>query len=223
MHPRRVALLQLKDIFDRIAGKSATGDKNANGIREALQIGLTNAVQIAAKPDGYFANALIKILLPEKLRSAEKALRMVGGARLIDELVLGMNRAAEKAAPVAKDIFLKSMKQMTITDALQLIRGGDTAATDYFRKSTADDLVRAFRPPIETSMQEVGAITAYQNFTKRFLSLPFVKAESMDINGYVTTKAVDGLFLLVGEEEKRIRKNPAARVTPLLREVFGQR
>ncbi|MCX6610318.1 MAG: DUF4197 domain-containing protein [Acidobacteria bacterium] len=212
---------QLKDIFGKFGAKSKAGDKNSLGIKEALSIGLTNAVGFASRPDGFFANTLIKILLPEKLKPVERGLRMVGGAKLIDDFVLGMNRAAEKAAPVAKDIFLDSLKRMSITDAMQLLRGGDTAATDFFRKNTGEPLVKAFRPPITESMESVGAMKAYNDMTARFKQIPFMRADSIDIEGYVTTKAVDGLFLLVGEEEKKIRTNPAAQITPLLKDVFG--
>jgi hypothetical protein len=214
---------QLKDIFDRIVGKtSQNGDQNSDGIREALQIGLTNAVNIASRTDGFFANALIKILLPDKLKPVEKGLRLVGAGKFVDNFVLGMNRAAEKAAPLAKDIFVGALKKMTITDALQLLRGGDTAATDFFRRTTSEPLTAAFRPPIAESMESVGAIESYKQMVGRFQKIPFMKADSLDIETYVTTKAVAGLFFLVGEEEKKIRKNPAARVTPLLREVFGK-
>jgi hypothetical protein len=212
---------QFKDIFGKLKPKPGS-DKNGLGIKEALSIGLTNAVGLASRPDGFFASALIKILLPEKLRPVEKGLRLVGAGKLIDDFVLGMNRAAEKAAPAAKDIFLGALKQMTITDALQLLRGGDTAATDFFRKTTSDKLVTAFRPPISESMQAVGAMKAFNDMTARFKQIPFMRTDSIDIEGYVTTKAVDGIFLLVAEEEKQIRTNPAARITPLLKEVFGR-
>lgn len=212
---------QLKDIFGKLKPK-ANGDRNGLGIKEALTTGLSNAVGTASRPDGFFANALIKILLPEKLRPVEKGLRMIGAGKLIDDFVLGMNRAAEKATPAAKEIFLGAIKQMTIGDALQLLRGGDTAATDFFRKTTSDKLVSAFRPPIAESMQAVGAMKAYNDMTARFKQIPFMRSDAIDIEGYVTTKAVDGLFLLVAEEEKQIRTNPAARITPLLKEVFGR-
>ncbi len=212
---------QLKDIFGKLKPKS-NSDKNGLGIKEALTIGLTNAVGLASRPDGFFASALIKILLPEKLRPVEKGLRLVGAGKMIDDFVLGMNRAAEKAAPAAKEIFLGALKQMTISDALQLLRGGDTAATDFFRKTTSEKLVAAFRPPISESMQSVGAMKAYNDMTARFKQIPFMRTDSIDIEGYVTTKAVDGIFLLVAEEEKQIRTNPAARITPLLKEVFGR-
>lgn len=211
---------QLKGIFERLSGKSG-GGQNSSGIKEALMIGLSNAVGFASKPDGYFANALIKILLPEKLRPVEKGLRMVGGSKLIDDFVLGMNRAAENAAPIAKDIFTGAIKKMSITDAVQILRGGDTAATDFFRKTTGAALVAAFRPSVTESMKSVGAMQSYHDMMGRFKSIPFMKTDPIDIEGYVTGKAVDGLFHLVGQEEKQIRTNPVARVTPLLKEVFG--
>ncbi len=179
---------QFKDIFGKLGGKSKDGDKNSLGIKEALSIGLANAVGFASKPDGFFANTLIKILLPEKLKPVEKGLRIIGGAKLIDDFVLGMNRAAEKAAPVAREIFLNSLKRMSITDAMQLLRGGDTAATDFFRKTSSEPLVTAFRPPITESMESVGAMKAYNDMTARFKKIPFMKADSMDIEGYVTPK-----------------------------------
>ena len=211
---------QLKEIFDRIGGKTK-GTQQSSGIKEALIIGIGNAVRIASRPDGYFANALIKILLPEKLRKLEKGLRMVGGGRWIDDFVRGMNRAAEEAAPIAKEIFTGAIKKLSIGDAVQILRGGDTAAADFFRKATGPDLVVAFRRPISESMQSVGAMLSYEDMIARFRRIPFMKADSIDIEGYVARKGVDGLFYLVGQEEKQIRKSPAARVTPLLKEVFG--
>ena len=211
---------QLKEIFDRIGGKTK-GTQQSSGIKEALIIGIGNAVRIASRPDGYFANALIKILLPEKLRKLEKGLRMVGGGRWIDDFVRGMNRAAEEAAPIAKEIFTGAIKKLSIGDAVQILRGGGTAAADFFRKATGPDLVVAFRRPISESMQSVGAMLSYEDMIARFRRIPFMKADSIDIEGYVARKGVDGLFYLVGQEEKQIRKSPAARVTPLLKEVFG--
>jgi len=217
MFTRRTALLaQLKEIFDRLGS-----NKNSNAIKEALQLGLLNAIGLASRPDGYFANLLIKILMPEKLKNVERALRLVGAGKMINEFILGMNRAAEKAAPLAKDIFLDALRGMSIQDAVGLLRGGDTAATDFFKLSTSDRLIIAFRPPITESMQSVGAIRSFEKMIERFQKIPFMKTEPVDIEGYVTTKAVDGLFFLVAEEENRIRKNPAARNTQFLRDVFG--
>ena len=230
MITRRVHLLAMaaplplaaQGILDRLGlGRKPSGDKNAAGIKEALLTGLNNAVGLAGKTDGYFAHAVIKILLPDQMKPVEKGLRLVGAGKLIDNLVLGMNRAAEQAAPVAKGIFGDTIKQMSIADAVQILRGGDTSATDFFRKTTSEKLIAAFRPPITESMQSVGAVKTYDDVMGRFRRIPLMKAEPFDINSYVTTQAVNGLFYLVGEEEKQIRTNPAARVTPLLKEVFG--
>lgn len=217
MFTRRVMLLaQIQEIFDRLSS-----NKNANAIKEALQIGLLNAIGIASRPNGFFGNLLIKILMPEKLKNLERTLRFVGAGKLVEEFVLSMNRAAEQAAPVAKSIFLEALRAMTIQDAIGLLRGGETAATDFFKRSTSEKLIEAFRPPITESMQSVGAVRNFEKMVERFQRIPFVKKEPIDIEGYVTTKAVAGLFFLVGEEEKKIRKDPAARTTQLLRDVFG--
>lgn len=212
---------QLGDLLGRLSGGKKDSGRTALGLKEALSIGLVNAVGLAEKPDGYFANNLIKILLPEKLRNAEKALQVVGFGNLTDNFVMGMNRAAEKAAPAAKQIFLDSLKTLTIQDALQIFRGGDTAATQYFERSTTPQLTAAFRPVIGESLQSVGAIQAYEQFLGRFKKIPFARVEAFDVTDYTTSKAIGGLFLLVGNEEKQIRQNPAARVTPLLKEIFG--
>lgn len=215
------ASAQLKDILDKLGRGKTSGDKNASGIREALLTGVGNAIGLASKPDGFLLNLAIKILLPEKLKPVEKALRIARSGKLVDDLVAGMNRAAERAAPLAKDIFAEAIKSMTIADALGIVKGGDTSATDYFRKTSEAKLIAAFRPPVAESMQQVGVVKTYNELMTRFKAIPFVKAEALNLEDYVTEKAAAGLFHLIGEEEKKIRTNPAARVTPLLREVFG--
>lgn len=136
---------------------------------------------------------------------------------------MAMNRAAEKAAPGARNIFLNAITGMSFEDARGIWAGGDTAATDYFKQKTSGALREAFQPVVESSMSQVGVVQQYQALTKQFESVPFAKKEMFDINGYVVTKSLDGLFLVLGEEEKKIRTNPAAQVTPLLKEVFGGR
>lgn len=215
------AFAQLKGILDRVGRKSGADDKNASGIKEALLTGVNNAVGLASKLDGYFLNQAIKILLPDKLKPVETGLRLAGGSKLLDELVLGMNRAAEKAAPLAKDIFVDAVKGMSIADAVGIVRGGDTSATDFFRRGTEEKLLTAFRPPIADSMKSVGVANSYDAVMRRAKAIPFLKMEAIDLDGYVTQKAVAGLFYLIGDEEKKIRRDPAARVTPLLKEVFG--
>ena len=192
-------------------------------LKEALQVGTENAVKLTGRRDGYFRNEAIKILLPEQLRTLDRALRGVGLGAQVDELVLGMNRAAERAAPQAKQIFWDAIGAMTIDDARKILNGPDTAATQYFKAKTSDALGAAFRPVVETSMREVGVTRQYTELYRRAQAIPFLNVESYDLDRYVVTRALDGLFHVVGEEEKKIRTNPAARVTELLRDVFGRR
>jgi hypothetical protein len=196
--------------------------KIGSGLKEALKIGTGNAVQLTGKTDGYFLNQAIKILMPEKLQKVEQGLRLVGYGPQVDEFVLSMNRAAERAAPAAKQIFWDAIGEMTIGDAQKILKGPETAATDYFKTKTTDKLTAAFKPVVDKAMNEVGVTRQYKELVGRYEAIPFVKKETFDIDGYVVTKSLDGLFYMVGEEEKKIRKDPAARVTDLLKEVFGK-
>jgi hypothetical protein len=195
----------------------------AGGLKEALTIGTGNAVSLVSMTDGYFANRDIKILMPDKVHKVADVLGKVGYQAQVDEFVLSMNRAAEKAAPQAKSIFVDAIRQMTIEDAKQILNGGDTAATDYFRGKTSDRLYEAFKPIVSSSVDEVGATRKYKEMMEKYTALPFMKGESLDLDRYVTNKALEGLFFMVGQEEKKIRTNPAARVTDLLKTVFGGR
>lgn len=211
------------DIFSRLGlGKKSNG-KIADGLKEALRIGAANAVGITGRVDGYFLNEAIKILLPEPLRKVERALRIAGFGKKLDELVLGMNRAAEAAAPFAKDIFGNAIRQMTFADAAKILKGGDTAATDYFREKTTPELTTLFRPPVAKVMGEVGVTQQFSQFFRQISRLPFLKIDSLDLEGYVVERALFGLFHVLGQEETKIRRDPAARVTGLLKEVFGGR
>jgi hypothetical protein len=196
--------------------------KVGSGLKEALEIGTENTVNLTGRQDGYFLNQAIKILMPEKLRNLEKGLRAVGYGPQLDEFVLSMNRAAEQAAPFAKQIFWDAVGEMTFEDARKILSGHETAATDYFKSKTTDKLTVAFRPVVDREMNEVGVTRQYKELVGRFQAIPFVKSESFDIDHYVLTKALDGLFHVLGEEERKIRTNPAARVTDLLKEVFGK-
>lgn len=219
------AAAQLEDFSKRLGlgdKTSLSDEKVASGLKEALKIGAGNAVGVAGKTDGYFRNEAIKILMPEKLAAVEKGLRAAGYGPQVDELVLSMNRAAEKAAPAARDIVWDAVKGMSFEDARKILGGGETAATDYFRERTTGKLTEAFRPVVEKTMEEVGVARQYNALTGRAQALPFVKVPSFDLNQYVVGKALDGLFSLVAEEERKIRKDPAARVTGLLKEVFAK-
>ena len=191
------------------------------GLKEALTIGADNAVNLTGVTDGFFKNDAIKILMPPKLQNVEKALRVVGGTAQMDGLVLGMNRAAEKAAPAARTYLQQAILSMSITEAKAILTGADTAATDYFKTKTSAKLTEAFRPHVETAMSEVGVIQQFNALMASAKKIPFLKLDSFDINQYVVGKATDGLFYMVGQEEKKIRNNPAAQITPLLKQVFG--
>lgn len=210
--------------FDKIFrgfGKAKGRDKTSLGLQEALNIGIENAVQFLAKPDGYFRNELVKILLPPQYKAVEKALRFAGMSKMLDEFVLSMNRAAETAAPFATQIFTGAIKEITFDDARQILIGSDTAATEFFRGKTTAKLVELFKPVVQKAMSEVGVTQQFQAMTSRLKMLPFIRPESLDLDHYVVGKALGGLFFTLGEEEKKIRTNPAARVTSLLKEVFG--
>ena len=196
--------------------------KIGSGLKEALKIGTESAVKFTGKLDGYFMNQAIKLLMPEKLQAMEKTLRAVGLGPQVDEFVLSMNRAAERAAPAAKQIFWDAIGEMTFQDAKKILSGNETAATDYFKAKTTDNLTTAFKPIVDKATNEVGVTRQYKELVGRFQSIPFVKIETVDIDQYVTTKALDGLFYVVAQEEKKIRTDPAARVTDLLKEVFGK-
>jgi hypothetical protein len=202
------------------AGAGLSDAKIGAGLKEALQVATEKAVSLTGKTDGYFANQAIKVLMPEKLRSFETGLRAVGYGGQIDELVLGMNRAAERAAPQARQIFFDAIGDMSFDDARKLLNGGDTAATEYFRGKTTPRLTTAFRPVVEQSMSQVGVSRQYKDLVGRFDSIPFAKSQAFDLDGYVVDRGLGGLFTVLGEQEKQIRTNPTARATDLLKEVF---
>lgn len=191
------------------------------GLKEALDIGTKNAVSSVSREDGYFKNLNIKIPVPDELESAEKLLRKVGMGDRVDAFVLTMNRAAETAAPQALDIFLGAIRDMTVVDAYGIVKGDETAATSYFQGKTSGSLYGLFKPVVTESMGQAGVVRSYKKMMDKYNSIPFVKKIDVDIEDYVTDEALDGLFFMVGEEEKKIRKDPAARVTELLEEVFG--
>ena len=192
-----------------------------SGLKEALSIGTENAVKSVSQFDGYFGNEIIKILMPETMRKVADVLGKVGYEQRVDDFILSMNRAAERAAPKAASIFGSAIKEMTLEDARGILDGGDTAATDYFKAKTSDTIYETFKPIISSSMNEVGVTRSYKEMMDKYTSLPFMKSESLDLDHYVTDKSLGGLFYMLGQEEKKIRTNPAGRVTELLKKVFG--
>ena len=204
------------------AGGPLSEGQVVSGLKEALSVGTANAVAATSKVDGYFANAAIRILLPEKLQRAADLMKKVGFRQEVDDFVLSMNRAAEKAAPYAKARFVAAIREMTFDDARRILGGGDTAATDYFEGKTRQKLYDDFRPAVAKSMDEVGVTRSYKRMMAKYAALPLApRAESLDLDRHVTGKALDGLFYVLGQEERKIRTDPAARVTEILKTVFG--
>jgi len=215
---------QFGKIFEGLGKGGNPGDsKTASGLKEALRIGTDHAVDLTGATDGFFKNEAIKILMPEKIRTVEKGLRMAGMGAKLDEFELSMNRAAEKAAPAARGIFKDALTQMTFDDARKILTGGNTSATEYFKAKTSERLTAAFKPTVESAMDETGVVQQYKQLMGGIPSLPFGRSQSFDITDYVVGKALDGLFYMVAQEETKIRTNPAAQITPLLKEVFGKR
>jgi len=207
------------------AGPSAgAGDEktNAAGIKEALAVGTERAVNSLSQVNGYFGNAAVKILMPSGVQKVAEVARMAGYQKQVDEFILSMNRAAEAAAPLAARYFGDAIREMTLEDVRGILTGGDTAATDFFRRKTHDKLYSAFKPVVSQKVGEVGATRAYKDMMGRYESVPMMGKQSLDLDDYVTNKSLDGLFYMVGQEEKKIRTNPAARTTDLLKSVFGK-
>lgn len=191
------------------------------GIKEALAIGTEKAVKSLGRENGYFGNAAVKILMPSSLQKVAEVARMAGYQKQVDEFVLSMNRAAEAAVPLAAKTFGDAIRDMTLEDVQGILAGGNTAATDFFRRKTSDKLYTAFKPVVSQKVGEVGATKAYKDMMGRYQTVPLMGGQSLDLDDYVTKKSLDGLFFVVGQEEKKIRTNPAARTTDLLKQVFG--
>jgi len=213
-------LKKANEALNQHSTTSLSDDKIRAGLKQALQVSTGKAVSLTGKPDGFLKNEAIKILLPPKLQTVGKGMRMLGMGAQVDELEVGMNRAAEQATPYAQQIFLDAVKKMTFDDARHILSGGDTAATEYFKRLSTADLTTAFTPIVKREMQRVGVVQQYDRVIN---SAPGGSAlvGQFDLTKYVVGKTLDGLFFMLGEEEKKIRKDPAAQTTALLREVFG--
>jgi hypothetical protein len=193
-----------------------------SGLKEALEVGARNSSSQLSALDGFFKNAAIKILLPEEAQKVEKTLRDVGLGSLVDKAILSVNRAAEDAAKSAAPIFVDAITSMSIQDALGILQGGDFAATNYLKSKTTTPLTNAFRPVIEKSLQKVGATKYWSDVFTNYNRFATNKINP-DLTAFVTGKALDGIFYQVGLEEQKIRKDPVARVTEILKKVFGSK
>ena len=234
MHASGLALAQLPsldNLMKSVPGLPAAGGKGSGsgstqtdiaGIKEALALGTEKAVNSLSKTNGYFGDQAVKILMPSSIQKVADVARMTGYQKQVDEFVLSMNRAAEAAVPLAAKYFADAIRGMTVDDVRGILTGGDTAATEFFRRKSQDKLYAAFKPVVSSKVNEVGATRAYKDMMGQYQGVPFVKKQTLDLDDYVTGKALDGVFYMVGQEEKNIRTNPAARTTELLKTVFGK-
>lgn len=195
----------------------------AGGLKEALSKGVSTAIKSLGKENGFLGNVRVRIPLPKSLQKVEKVVRVAGQGRAVDEFVASMNHAAEKAVPVAVDVFVDAIKKMTFDDARQILfTGKDDSATQFFRKNSEETLREKFRPIVEEFTEKTGVTQKYKAMIgKAGFAAQFLGKDATDLDGYVTQKALDGLFLLIADEEKKIRKDPLGRTTSLLRKVFG--
>lgn len=202
-------------------GKGLSNDKIVDGLKEALTIASNTAGAEGAKKDGFYKNPLIKIPFPKEIEEVEKTVRSLGMGKEADKFVESLNRAAEDASKKAAPIFVKAVTHMSISDGLNILQGGDMAATNFLKNGTQTELNTAFSPIVKQSLSKVNATKYWNSVAKTYNKVPFVKKVNPNLDQYVTEKAIDGLFTLVGEQEAKIRKDPAAQVTNLLQQVFG--
>lgn len=210
--------------FSSLAQSTRVSDNEiSGGLKEALSKGVTSAIKTLGKEDGFFKNVRVTIPLPKSLQKIEKVVRVAGQGKAVDELVLSMNRAAEKAVPVAVDVFVGSIREMTFDDARQILFSKEQdSATKFFRRTSEDKLREKFRPLVEDFTAKTGVTQKYKAMIgKAGFAAQFLGKDATDLDGYVTQKALDGLFMLIADEEKTIRKYPLGRTTSLLKKVFG--
>lgn len=198
-----------------------TNQEAASGLKAALEKGSQAAVAALGKTDGFFGNAKVKIPLPESAQRAEKLMRGVGMGKYADELILTINRAAEAAVPEAKQLFVDAAKKMTVQDAKGILTGGESSGTEYFKRATSDQLRAKFLPIVQKATAKVKLADKYNQYAEKGVKFGLVKKEDANLDSYVTQKALDGLFVMVAEEEKKIRQDPVGSASSIIRKVFG--
>ena len=215
----------LKDLLKKTTSSpnfsGLTTDEVGKGLKEALSIGVKKGAEQLSNVDGFLGNAAVKILMPPEAIKAEEKLRALGFGNQVDEAIVRMNRAAEDAAKSAAPIFVNAITSMSITDAFGILKGGDSAATTYLKSKTTTPLIAAFAPVINSSLEKVGASQIWAALFDKYNKIPFIKKVNPDLKGYVTDRALSGMFYQVAQEEAKIRNNPAAQTTDLLKKVFG--
>jgi hypothetical protein len=202
------------------AGKP-TNLEISTGIKQALEAGISKGADQLSLKDGFLGNMAVKILFPPEAQKVERTLRSIGLGSLADNVVMSLNRAAEDAAKEAKPIFVSAIKQMTITDATNILLGNENSATEYFKKATTAQLMERFKPVVNASLNKIGAARYWGNAIDQYNKLPLVNPVNTDLSAYVTQKAVEGMFIQVAQEELTIRNNLGGRTTSILQKVFG--
>jgi hypothetical protein len=201
---------------------STLTEKDAvDGIKEALVKGTSEGVKLVSLVDGYWGNPEIKIPFPPEARDVENKLRAIGLGKKVDEFNVAMNRAAEKAANEAKQIFITAIKNMTVTDAINIVRGQNNAATLYLQNTTTPELKNKFQPVIKTSLDNTSVTRYWNDLITAYNKIPLIRKMNPNLNEYVTDRAINGLFVMIAKEELKIRKDPVARTSELLKKVFG--
>jgi hypothetical protein len=225
MHARLIlilATLAMACAFPARANLNALSNQDAAaGLKAALEKGAVVAVDLLGRTDGFFGNGAVKIPLPDSLKRYEKLMRNVGMGKQADELILTMNRAAEAAVPEAKKLFVDSVRKMSVQDAKGILTGGQTSGTDYFKRSTTDQLRVRFLPIVKKATARVKLAEQYNQYAQKGVQFGLVKKEQANLDDYVTQKALDGLFHMVAEEEKKIRQDPLRAGSDIARKVFG--
>ncbi|MES2562659.1 MAG: DUF4197 domain-containing protein [Pseudomonadota bacterium] len=200
---------------------SLSNTEAAGGLKQALADGSAAAVGLLGKENGFLLNPKVKIPLPPALQKIESALRFAGMRKQADELVVAMNRAAEAAVPEAKTLLIESVKKMSVQDAKAILTGGETSATEYFRRTTQDQLTERFRPIVKKATDKVGLAAQYNSLAGQATQLGLVREQQSTIDGYVTQKTLDGLYLMIAEQEKAFRQNPLGATSDIVKRVFG--
>ena len=208
--------------FPSFGGLESVSNQEAlNGLREALVTGTQYAVDALGKQDGFLGNSKVKIPLPESAQKVEKVLRQFGMGKQADELILTLNRAAEAAMPEAKALLVDSVRRMSVQDAKAILTGGQDSATQFFKRTTSDQLRAKFLPIVKRATERVKLAQKYDEYAGKGVQFGLVKKEDANLDNYVTQKALDGLFVMVAEQEARIRQNPAGAASSILKKVFG--
>ena len=202
--------------LDRLTQRDALA-----GLKAALERGAQTAVATLGRADGFLGNPQVKIPIPQSLERTERLARRLGFGNEVDELVVAMNRAAEAAVPEARKLLVDSVKKMTVQDAKGILTGGETAGTEYFRRTTSEQLRKRFLPIVQKSTEKVGLAQTYNQYAQQAAAFGLVKQEHANLDAYVTQKALDGLYFMVAEEEKKIRKDPVGAASSIIKKVFG--